>query len=79
MLHTLADSLGTADNLWNGFKETAQWTLYWKSHSFFREDPEGSKAENQHRDELKVEILKLLDGQVSSEEVEAHFENLCTV
>ena len=76
MLHTLADSLGTADNLWNGFKETTQWTLYWKSHSFFREDPEGSKAENQHRDELESEILKLLDGQVSSEEVEAHFENL---
>ena len=45
MLHTLADSLGTADNLWNGFKDITQWTLYWKSHAFYRQDPEAARAE----------------------------------
>ena len=76
MLHTLADSLGTADNLWNGFKETTQWALYWKSHAFFRKDPEGVRGEEQQRDELESEVLKLLGNKVPAEEVEAHFDNL---
>ena len=76
MLHTLADSLGTADNLWNGFKETTQWTLYWKSHAFFRRDSEAVRAEERQRDEIESEAIKVLGGKVPPEEVEAHFNNL---
>ena len=76
MLHTLADSMGTADNLWNGFKDITQWTLYWKSHAFYREDPEAARAEEEYRDEIEAETLKLTEGRLPDEEVEAHFDNL---
>ena len=76
MLHTLADSLGTADNLWNGFKETTQWDLYWKSHLFFRRDPGAVRVEEQQRDEIEAETIKVLGKKVPSEEIEAHFDNL---
>lgn len=76
MLHTLADSLGTADNLWNGFKDITQWTLYWKSHAFYRQDPEAARAEEEYRDEIEAETRKLTAGRLADEEIEAHFENL---
>ena len=76
MLHTLADSLGTADNLWNGFKDITQWTLYWKSHAFYRQDPEAARAEEEYRDEIEAETRKLIAGRLADEEIEAHFDNL---
>ena len=30
-LHTFADSLATSDKLWNGFKDSLLWELYYKS------------------------------------------------
>ncbi len=76
MLHTLADSLGTADNLWNGFKETTQWALYWKSCAFFRRDPKAVRVEERQRDEIEAETIKVLDEGIPLEEIEAHFDNL---
>ena len=76
MLHTLADSLGTADNLWNGFKDITQWTLYWKSYAFYRQDPEAARAEEEYRDEIEAETRKLTAGRLPDEEIEAHFYNL---
>ena len=76
MLHTLADSLGTADNLWNGFKDTAQWTLFWNTRAHFQRDPDAAQAEEEQREEIEAEVSKLLKGSIPAEEVDAHFEQL---
>ena len=76
MLHTLADSLGTADNLWNGFKDTSQWTLYWHTRALFRKDPEAMRAEEEQREEIEAEVTRLLADKVPAEEIDAHFAQL---
>jgi len=76
MLHTLADSLGTSNDLWNGFKDTSHWTLYWKTRSLFREVPVAVRAEEEERAEIEAEVTKLIGGKVPAEEIAAHFEQL---
>ncbi|MBT5321207.1 MAG: [protein-PII] uridylyltransferase [Verrucomicrobiales bacterium] len=76
MLHTLADSLGTSDDLWNGFKDTSQWSLFWKTRALFREGPVAVRAEEEERAEIEAEVTKLLGAQVPAEEITAHFEQL---
>jgi len=76
MLHTLADSLGTADSLWNDFKDTAQWSLYLKSLSLFLQDTDVARAEEVQRNEIEVEVAKTLNEKVPKEEIDAHFSNL---
>ena len=76
MLHTLADSLGTAENLWNDFKDTAQWALYLRTHSLFRQDTNVARAEEIQRAEIEEEVVKALNGKVPKEEIGAHFSNL---
>jgi len=76
MLHTLADSLGTAETLWNDFKDTAQWALYLRTHSLFRQDTNVARAEEIQRAEIEEEVVKALNGKVPKEEIGAHFSNL---
>ncbi|MDE2681513.1 MAG: [protein-PII] uridylyltransferase [Verrucomicrobiota bacterium] len=76
MLHTLADSLGTSDDLWNGFKDTSQWSLFWKTRALFREGPVAVRAEEEERAEIKDQVTKLLGDKVPAEEITAHFEQL---
>ena len=76
MLHTLADSLGTAETLWNDFKDTAQWALYLRTHSLFRQDTNVARAEEIQRAEIEEEVAKALNGKVPKEEIGAHFSNL---
>jgi [protein-PII] uridylyltransferase len=76
MLHTLADSLGTTDSLWNDFKDTAHWTLYLKSISLFRQETDVARVEEVQRDEIEVEVVKALKGEVPKEEIDAHFSSL---
>ncbi len=76
MLHTLADSLGTADSLWNDFKDTAQWSLYLKSLSLFCQDTDVAQVEEGQRDEIERDVTKVLNGKVPKEEISAHFFHL---
>ena len=76
MLHTLADSLGTAEDLWNGFKDTAQWTLFWNARALFRQDPAAMRGEEDLREEIEAEVTRLLGDEVPAEEIDAHFEQL---
>ncbi|MBI5385461.1 MAG: [protein-PII] uridylyltransferase [Verrucomicrobia bacterium] len=75
-LHTLADSLGTSDKLWNGFKDTLLLTLYQRS----RETLAGVKtflwAEERQRSSLRDEVRRLLPRTLDDDEVEAHFQSL---
>ncbi|HYE31650.1 MAG TPA: [protein-PII] uridylyltransferase [Methylomirabilota bacterium] len=75
-LHTLADSLGTSDQLWNGFKDTLLRALYEKTMALFK-GPEGyAAAEEKQFELLKEQVASILPPTFSLEEIEAHFENL---
>ena len=72
-LHTFADSLGTSDSLWNGFKDSLLWQLYHKSSALLRGDTEIAKAERKQREILRENVRRLLPKDFDPEEIEAHF------
>ncbi len=74
-LHTVADSLGTSDQLWNGFKDAAHWTLFVRTQQLLAGTDEGI-AERASRDERDQRVAGLLGDEVGAEERTAHFENL---
>jgi [protein-PII] uridylyltransferase len=75
-LHTLADSRGTADNLWNGFKDSLLWTLHRKTTHFLAGGTEFIRAEARQRELLVQEVTRLLPPTFSPEEIQAHFAHL---
>ncbi len=75
-LHTFADSMGTSDTLWNGFKDSLLWQLYHKSYAMLRGDTEIAKAEQKRREILQEKVRRLLPKDFDPEEVEAHFTGL---
>ncbi len=77
-LHTVADSLGTSNDLWNGFKDASHWTLYLKAQSRLAGTDEGKRTDEIKRDELERKVGGLLDDKIGGEELTAHFDNLPT-
>ena len=75
-LHTVADSLGTSDHLWNGFKDTSHWTLFLKTQGLLAGTGEGARAETLQQDEMEQKVGELLDGDIDTDEIRAHFDNL---
>jgi [protein-PII] uridylyltransferase len=75
-LHTFADSMGTSDQLWNGFKDAAMWQLYRKTRDALSGAPEFLIAEARQRDLLAEEVERMAPGTFDTEEIEAHFNNL---
>ena len=75
-LHTVADSLGTSNDLWNGFKDASHWTLYLKAQSWLVGTGEGKRTDEIQRDELERKVGGLLDDKIDGEELTAHFDNL---
>jgi [protein-PII] uridylyltransferase len=75
-LHTFADSMGTSETLWNGFKETALWTLYRKTYQVLSGGAEFQLVESRQRELLADEVRGIMPPTFSAEEVEAHFANL---
>ncbi len=75
-LHTVADSLGTSDQLWNGFKDAAHWTLFVKSQQLLAGTSAGQIAEQTSRDEIEQRVAKLLDAEIDADERAAHLQNL---
>lgn len=75
-LHTFADSMGTSDTLWNGFKEAALWSLYRKTYQVLSGTAEFRVVEARERELLADEVHRMMPGTFSVEEVEAHFANL---
>ena len=74
-LHTVADSMGTSRDLWNGFKDTSHWSLFLKAQAHLAGNHTGTGAN--HRDELEPQVTKLLDGtDAEPAEITAHFDNL---
>jgi len=75
-LHTLADSQGTSDKLWNGFKDSLLWNLYQKTMNVLEGATDFIRAEETQRALLQEEVHRLAPRTFSQEEVEAHFSSL---
>ncbi|MEO6036502.1 MAG: hypothetical protein ABIQ35_14725, partial [Verrucomicrobiota bacterium] len=75
-LHTFADSMGTSDQLWNGFKDSLLWSLYQKTRKLLEGGSEFYRAEERQRELLADEVQRLMPPSFSHEEMQAHFANL---
>jgi [protein-PII] uridylyltransferase len=75
-LHTLADSLGTSDQLWNGFKDALLWRLYQKANQVLSGGTEFQIAEARQRELLVQEVKRMAPPSFEGTEIQAHFNNL---
>jgi len=75
-LHTLADSLGTSDKLWNSFKDMLLWTMHRKTLAELTGATVFLRAEEKQRELLFDEVVRRLPREVQLGEVQAHFGTL---
>jgi [protein-PII] uridylyltransferase len=80
-LHTFADSLGTSDKLWNGFKDALLQRLYAKTFHHLLGDRRLQVAEERQRGLLQEEVREAARTPTPApawapEELEAHFSSL---
>lgn len=75
-LHTFADSMGTSDTLWNGFKDSLLWQLWRKTHELLSGGSEFLLAERRQRERLREDVRDILPKTFSEEEIDAHFTGL---
>ncbi len=75
-LHSVADTLGTSDKLWNGFKDTLLWTLYTKTQQLFSGSTDFQREEETQREALAKEVGQQIGDDVGEEELAAHFAGL---
>jgi [protein-PII] uridylyltransferase len=75
-LHTFADSQGTSDQLWNGFKDTLLRILHHKAFEVLIGGTEFILAEARRREQLAAEVRRQLPVTIGEEEINAHFANL---
>jgi [protein-PII] uridylyltransferase len=76
MLHSYADSLGTAEQLWNGFKDSLLWALYRKTAECLGGGTQFVRAEERQRELLLDEVRGQLPATIQRDELEAHFNSL---
>lgn len=76
MLLTFADSQGTSDKLWSGFKDSLLWQLFNRTATLLAGGTEFRKANAKAREELRELVRELTPSRVSDEEVDAHFTTL---
>jgi [protein-PII] uridylyltransferase len=75
-LLTFADSQGTSDKLWNGFKDSLLWQLHSRAKPLLAGGTEFIRAVEKQRATLIHEIRELAPKQISDEELTAHFDSL---
>jgi [protein-PII] uridylyltransferase len=75
-LLTFADSQGTSDKLWNGFKDQLLWQLYERSLVLLTGGTEFVRASQKQREALQAEVRELAPKSIGGEELEAHFTAL---
>ncbi|MDB6121759.1 MAG: uridylyltransferase [Pedosphaera sp.] len=77
-LHTFVDTLATSDKLWNDFKDSLLWSLHSRAVQLLAGGTEFVRAEEKQRELLAEEIHRNLPGNVSEEELLAHFGTMPT-
>jgi [protein-PII] uridylyltransferase len=75
-LLTFADSQGTSDNLWNGFKDLLLWQLHERAMTLLTGGTEFRKASARQTELLQQEVRGLVPAVIGTDEVEAHFVTL---
>ncbi|MGD0209344.1 MAG: hypothetical protein ABSC89_17240, partial [Verrucomicrobiota bacterium] len=75
-LLTFADSQGTSDKLWNGFKDLLLWQLHDRAMALLTGGTEFVRASRKQRESLLQEVRELAPKQISNEELSAHFAAL---
>jgi [protein-PII] uridylyltransferase len=75
-LHTFADSMGTSDQLWNGFKDAVLWRLYQKTRRVLTGGTEFLLAEARQRELLVDEVQRMAPHTFDPAEIQAHFNNV---
>jgi [protein-PII] uridylyltransferase len=75
-LLTFADSQGTSDKLWNGFKDSLLWQLHTRATALLTGGTEFVRAEEKQREQLSADVRQLAPKHISTEEVDAHFAAL---
>ena len=75
-LLTFADSQGTSDKLWNGFKDSLLWQLHSRAMTLLTGGTEFIRAEKEQREFLFQEVRRRAPETISEEELAAHFASL---
>jgi [protein-PII] uridylyltransferase len=75
-LHTLADSMGTSDQLWNGFKDAVLWQLYQRTRQALTGGAEFLLAEARQRELLLEQVRRLAPPTFDPAEIQAHFNQV---
>ena len=75
-LLTFADSQGTSDNLWSGFKDSLLWQLHARTLALLEGGTEFRRASENARAELRAEVRSLAPARITDEELDAHFRLL---
>jgi [protein-PII] uridylyltransferase len=73
---TFADSQGTSDKLWSGFKDSLLWQLHSRALTLLTGGTEFRRASQKARDELREAVRELAPRRISDEELAAHFSQL---
>jgi len=75
-LLTFADSQGTSDKLWSGFKDVLLWQLHSRTLAQLSGGTEFRRATEQAREEAFSLVRELAPDRVTDEELAAHFSQL---
>jgi [protein-PII] uridylyltransferase len=75
-LLTFVDAQATSDKLWNGFKDTLLWSLHRSTLQLLAGGGDFARAGEKQRDSLMAEVNRLVNAQISAEELRAHFSEL---
>jgi len=75
-LLTFADSQGTSDKLWNGFKDALLWDLHARAMQLLTGGSEFIRAGKAQRESLMLEVRGLAPAEINGEELQAHFAAL---
>ncbi|MGB7767782.1 MAG: [protein-PII] uridylyltransferase [Verrucomicrobiia bacterium] len=75
-LLTFADSQGTSDKLWNGFKDALLWQLHTRAMILLTGGTEFIRAEVEQRESLLQEVRQLAGKSLTDEEINTHFATL---
>jgi [protein-PII] uridylyltransferase len=75
-LLTFADSQGTSDKLWNGFKDLLLWQLHERALALLGGGTEFVRFSQKQRESLQQEVRALAPKTIGDEELSAHFAAL---
>jgi [protein-PII] uridylyltransferase len=75
-LLTFADSQGTSDKLWSGFKDSLLWQIHSRVLALLSGGTEFRRATEKARTEVRDLVRELAPNRIADEELDAHFSQL---